>query len=74
MNGPTAAALAYGLNKSKNESKILVFSLGGGAFDVSLVSTDDNVYELLATNGITHLGGEDFDNALLDYCISDLRD
>ncbi|KAJ7755745.1 heat shock protein 70 family [Mycena maculata] len=67
LNEPTAAALAYGLNKNGPESKILVYDLGGGTFDVSLLSIEDGVFEVLATAGDTHLGGEDFDNRVMDY-------
>ncbi|KAG8970148.1 ATPase with role in protein import into the ER [Tulasnella sp. 419] len=72
VNEPTAAAIAYGLDKKKNsrgseESHIIVYDLGGGTFDVSLLSVDDGVFEVLATAGDTHLGGEDFDNRVIDY-------
>lgn len=60
INEPTAAAMAYGLDK-KEEKNILVFDLGGGTFDVSLLTIENNVFEVLATAGDTHLGGEDFD-------------
>ncbi|KAI0567377.1 HSP 70-2 [Gracilaria domingensis] len=66
INEPTAAAIAYGLNK-KGEKNILVFDLGGGTFDVTLLTIDDGVFEVLATNGDTHLGGEDFDQRVMDY-------
>ncbi|KAJ7128924.1 heat shock protein 70 family [Mycena crocata] len=69
LNEPTAAALAYGLNKGGPESKILVYDLGGGTFDVSLLSIEDDVFEVLATAGDTHLGGEDFDNRVMDHLI-----
>ena len=68
INEPTAAAVAYGLDK-KNEENILVFDLGGGTFDVSVLSIDSGVFEVLATSGDTHLGGEDFDQRVLDYYI-----
>ena len=61
INEPTAAALAYGLN-IKDEQNILVFDLGGGTFDVTVLTIDNGIFEVLATNGDTHLGGEDFDN------------
>ena len=67
INEPTAAAIAYGLDKSEGESQIIVYDLGGGTFDVSLLSIDDGVFEVLATAGDTHLGGEDFDNNLLEH-------
>ncbi|CAM0945465.1 unnamed protein product [Alopecurus aequalis] len=68
---PTAAALAYGLDKvdEKNENNVLVFDLGGGTFDVSVLALDGGVFEVLATNGDTHLGGEDFDQRVMDYFI-----
>jgi endoplasmic reticulum chaperone BiP len=67
LNEPTAAALAYGLNKIKSEKQVLVFDLGGGTFDVSLLSIEDDVFEVLATAGDTHLGGEDFDHHVVNY-------
>ncbi|KAF8160928.1 heat shock protein 70 [Crassisporium funariophilum] len=69
LNEPTAAALAYGLGKKGAESKIIVYDLGGGTFDVSLLSIEDGVFEVLATAGDTHLGGEDFDNRVIDYLV-----
>uniref|UniRef100_A0ACD5UI87 Uncharacterized protein n=1 Tax=Avena sativa TaxID=4498 RepID=A0ACD5UI87_AVESA len=71
INEPTAAALAYGLDKvdEKKEKNVLVFDLGGGTFDVSVLSLDGGVFEVLATNGDTHLGGEDFDQRVMDYLI-----
>ncbi|KAJ7072530.1 heat shock protein 70 [Mycena amicta] len=69
LNEPTAAALAYGLNKPGGESKVLVYDLGGGTFDVSLLSIEDGVFEVLATAGDTHLGGEDFDNNVIDHLV-----
>ncbi|KAF7321453.1 hypothetical protein MKEN_00665800 [Mycena kentingensis (nom. inval.)] len=69
INEPTAAALAYGLDKSGEESKVLVYDLGGGTFDVSLLSIEDGVFEVLATAGDTHLGGEDFDNNVIEYLV-----
>jgi heat shock protein 5 len=70
INEPTAAAIAYGLDKRDNEQKILVFDLGGGTFDVSLLTIDNGVFEVVATNGDTHLGGEDFDNRVMEYFIA----
>ena len=67
VNEPTAAAIAYGLNKSGPERQIIVYDLGGGTFDVSLLSVEDGVFEVLATAGDTHLGGEDFDNRIIDH-------
>ena len=68
-NEPTAAASAYGLDKRGGESLIIVYDLGGGNFDVSLLSIDDGVFEVLAVAGDTHLGGEDFDNRVIDYFV-----
>ncbi|MDE7343837.1 MAG: molecular chaperone DnaK, partial [Muribaculaceae bacterium] len=67
VNEPTAAALAYGLDKSQKEEKIAVFDLGGGTFDISILELGDGVFEVKSTNGDTHLGGDDFDNAIIDY-------
>lgn len=67
INEPTAAAIAYGLDKKEGEKNILVFDLGGGTFDVSLLTIDNGVFEVVATNGDTHLGGEDFDQRVMDY-------
>ena len=67
INEPTAAAIAYGLDKRDSEMKILVFDLGGGTFDVSLLTIDNGVFEVVATNGDTHLGGEDFDNRVMEH-------
>ena len=67
INEPTAAALAYGVDKEEKEQKIMVFDLGGGTFDVSLLEISDGVFEVLATNGDTRLGGDDFDQRLIDW-------
>ena len=67
INEPTAASLAYGLDKEEGTHKILVYDLGGGTFDVSILELGDGVFEVLATNGDTHLGGDDFDEALLNF-------
>ena len=67
INEPTAASLAYGLDKEEGSHKILVYDLGGGTFDVSILELGDGVFEVLATNGDTHLGGDDFDNAVMNY-------
>lgn len=69
INEPTAAAIAYGLDKKGGEKNILVFDLGGGTFDVSILTIDNGVFEVLATSGNTHLGGEDFDHRVMDYFI-----
>jgi len=73
INEPTAAALAYGLDKKSNET-ILVFDLGGGTFDVSVLEVGDGVFEVLSTSGDTHLGGDDFDKKLVDYLAKDFQD
>jgi molecular chaperone DnaK len=72
LNEPTAAALAYGLDKKKNEV-VLIFDLGGGTFDVSVLEVGDEVFEVLATAGDTHLGGDDFDQTLVDYVMKDFQ-
>nr|AHN82526.1 heat shock protein 78 [Sinohyriopsis cumingii] len=69
INEPTAAAIAYGLDKKEGEKNILVFDLGGGTFDVSLLTIDDGVFEVVSTNGDTHLGGEDFDQRVMEHFI-----
>ena len=74
INEPTAAAIAYGMDKqSEQEKNVLVFDLGGGTFDVSLLTIEEGIFEVKATNGDTHLGGEDFDNKLVDFCINDFK-
>jgi len=74
INEPTAAAIAYGLDKKgQGEKNILIYDLGGGTFDVSLLTIDDGIFEVKATAGDTHLGGEDFDNRIVDYCIQDFK-
>lgn len=72
INEPTAAALAYGLDKKKNET-ILVFDLGGGTFDVSILEVGDGVFEVKATNGDTHLGGDDFDKTIVDWLAGEFK-
>jgi len=67
INEPTAAAIAYGLDQKGGEKNILVFDLGGGTFDVSLLTLDNGIFEVLATSGDTHLGGEDFDQRLTEH-------
>merc|ERR1719263_1008773 len=69
INEPTAAAIAYGLDKKGGEKNILVFDLGGGTFDVSILTIDNGVFEVISTNGDTHLGGEDFDHRVMEYFI-----
>eukprot|EP00618_Florenciella_parvula_P031897 CAMPEP_0119542776 /NCGR_PEP_ID=MMETSP1344-20130328/53765_1 /TAXON_ID=236787 /ORGANISM="Florenciella parvula, Strain CCMP2471" /LENGTH=658 /DNA_ID=CAMNT_0007587033 /DNA_START=26 /DNA_END=2002 /DNA_ORIENTATION=+ len=73
INEPTAAAIAYGMDKKGGEKNILVFDLGGGTFDVTLLTIDNGVFEVLATNGDTHLGGEDFDQRIMQYFIKMLK-
>ena len=72
LNEPTAAALAYGLEKKVNEV-VLIFDLGGGTFDVSILEVGDEVFEVLATSGDTHLGWDDFDQVIVDYIIQDFK-
>jgi len=72
VNEPTAAAMAYGLEKNEDQ-KIVVFDLGGGTFDVSVLELGDGVFEVKSTNGDTHLGGEDFDNKIVDYILKDFE-
>ena len=73
INEPTAAALAYGLDKMSKDMKIVVFDCGGGTHDVSVLELGDGVFEVLATDGDTHLGGDDFDQALIDYLVSEFK-
>ena len=73
INEPTAAAMAYGLNKPMEDANVLVFDLGGGTFDVTLLNIDNGVFEALATNGDTHLGGEDFDQRVMQYFIKKIQ-
>jgi molecular chaperone DnaK len=72
INEPTAAAMAYGLDKKKNE-KICVFDLGGGTFDVSILDVAEGVFQVISTNGDTHLGGDDFDQVLINYCADEFK-
>lgn len=73
VNEPTAAALAYGLDKSDKDMKIAVFDLGGGTFDISILELGDGVFEVKATNGNTHLGGDDFDHAIIDWLADEFQ-
>ncbi|HLU16590.1 MAG TPA: molecular chaperone DnaK [Edaphocola sp.] len=73
INEPTAAALAYGLDKKGTDSKIVVFDLGGGTFDVSILELGDGVFEVKSTNGDTHLGGDDFDKVIMDWLADEFR-
>jgi len=73
INEPTAAAIAYGLDKKGGEKNILIFDLGGGTFDVSLLTIEEGIFEVKATAGDTHLGGEDFDNRMVDYFVEEFK-
>lgn len=73
INEPTAAALAYGLDKADSDKKIVVYDLGGGTFDVSILELGDGVFEVLSTNGDTHLGGDDFDQVLIDWMAAEFK-
>merc|ERR550534_2019778 len=73
INEPTAAAIAYGLEKNNKETNILVYDLGGGTFDVSLLTLDEGVFEVVATNGDTHLGGEDFDQRVIEHFVKQFK-
>lgn len=73
INEPTAAALAYGLDKSKQDKKIAVYDLGGGTFDISILELGDGVFEVLSTNGDTHLGGDDFDNIIISWMANEFK-
>ena len=73
INEPTAAALAYGLDKQDTDEKILVYDLGGGTFDVSVLELGDGVFQVLSTNGDTHLGGDDFDQRIIDYLVAEFK-
>ncbi len=73
INEPTAAALAYGLDKQHSDSKIAVFDLGGGTFDISILELGDGVFEVKSTNGDTHLGGDDFDKVIMDWLADEFR-
>jgi L1 cell adhesion molecule like protein len=73
INEPTAAAIAYGLDKKGDERNVLIFDLGGGTFDVSLLTIEEGIFEVKATAGDTHLGGEDFDNRMVDYFLTEFK-
>ena len=73
INEPTAAALAYGLDKQDKNEKVLVYDLGGGTFDVSILELGDGVFEVLSTSGNNHLGGDDFDNRIMDYLVDEFK-
>src|SRR5690606_20890351 len=72
-NEPTAAALAYGLDKAGQDKKIAVYDLGGGTFDISILELGDGVFEVLSTNGDTHLGGDDFDKVIIDWLANEFN-
>jgi molecular chaperone DnaK len=74
INEPTASSLAYGLDKDAEDEKVLVYDLGGGTFDVSVLQLGDGVFQVLSTNGDTHLGGDDFDNKIIDWLIKNFKD
>ncbi len=73
INEPTAAALAFGMDKEDQDQKIMIYDLGGGTFDVSILDIGDGVFEVLATNGNTHLGGDDFDERIIDYLVDEFK-
>merc|ERR1712054_143292 len=74
INEPTAAAIAYGMDKkASGERNVLIYDMGGGTFDVSLLTIEDGIFEVKATAGDTHLGGEDFDNRIVDFCMQDFK-
>jgi len=73
INEPTAAALAYGLDKKENDAKVAVFDLGGGTFDISILELGDGVFEVKSTNGDTHLGGDDFDHVIIDWMVEEFK-
>ena len=73
INEPTAAALAYGVDKSETDQKIMVYDLGGGTFDVSILDIGDGVFEVLATSGNNKLGGDDFDEKIIEYLVSEFK-
>ncbi|MBV7441362.1 molecular chaperone DnaK [Weeksellaceae bacterium TAE3-ERU29] len=73
INEPTAAALAYGLDKKHTDQKVAVYDLGGGTFDISILELGDGVFEVLSTNGDTHLGGDDFDDAIIDWLVDEFK-
>ncbi len=73
INEPTAAALSYGLDKDKENSKVMIYDLGGGTFDVSILEISDGVFEVLATNGNNRLGGDDFDKRVMDYMVEEFK-
>ncbi len=73
VNEPTAAALAYGIDKANKDMKIAVFDLGGGTFDISILEFGGGVFEVLSTNGVTHLGGDDFDHVIIDWLVQEFK-
>merc|ERR1712207_98924 len=73
INEPTTAAIAYGLDQKGDEKNVLIFDLGGGTFDVSLLTIEEGIFEVKATAGDSHLGGEDFDNRLVDHLAQEFK-
>ena len=73
VNEPTAAALAYGVDKANKDMKVAVFDLGGGTFDISILEFGGGVFEVLSTNGDTHLGGDDFDQVIIDWLVQEFK-
>ena len=73
VNEPTAAALAYGIDKANKDMKVAVFDLGGGTFDISILEFGGGVFEVLSTNGDTHLGGDDFDQVIIDWLVQEFK-
>ena len=73
INEPTAAALAYGLDKKHKDSKVAIYDLGGGTFDISILELGEGVFEVKSTNGDTHLGGDNFDQRVLDYIADEFK-
>src|SRR5450756_1978368 len=73
INEPTAASLAYGLDKRNKDMKVAVFDLGGGTFDISILELGDGVFEVKSTNGDTHLGGDDFDQVIMDWLADEFK-
>uniref|UniRef100_F1LD32 Chaperone protein dnaK n=1 Tax=Ascaris suum TaxID=6253 RepID=F1LD32_ASCSU len=73
INEPTAAALSYGIDKKEQERTVMVFDLGGGTFDVSILELDDGMFKVVSTSGDNHLGGDDFDNAIANYIVEEFK-
>lgn len=73
INEPTAAAIAFGLDRSEEEKRIVVYDLGGGTFDVSILDIGDDIIEVIATSGLNHLGGDDFDQRIIDWLVDEFN-